>query len=65
MNKVEHDLRVSRFAFPVNFNGEGFLGQCGCYSQDKCTTASRLMDSGVQPTELGERQFNNLVGSGL
>ena len=49
----------------INFNGERACEDNVIMVKIDNTTTSMLVDSGAQSTVLGERQFNNLVKSGL
>ena len=65
VNRVEYDSGDEPYAFPINFNGERACEDNVIMFKIDNTTTSMLVDSGVQSTVLGERQFNNLVKSGL
>lgn len=65
VNQVEYDSGDEPFAFPVNFNGERACEDNVVTVKINSTTTNMLVDSGAQSTVLGERQFNNLVKSGL
>ena len=63
--QVEYDSEDEPYAFPVNFNGERACEDNVVMVKINDTTTNMLVDSGAQSTVLGERQFNNLVKSGL
>ncbi|KAL9969742.1 hypothetical protein ACROYT_G021997, partial [Oculina patagonica] len=65
VNQVEYDSGDEPNAFPINFNGERACEDNVIMVKIDNTTTSMLVDSGAQSTVLGERQFNNLVKSGL
>lgn len=65
INQVEYDSGDEPYAFPINFNGERACEDNVIMVKIDNTTTSMLVDSGAQSTVLGERQFNNLVNSGL
>ena len=65
VNQVEYDSGDEPYAFPINFNGEKACEDNVVMVKIDDTNTNMLVDSGVQSTVLGERQFNNLVKSGL
>ena len=65
VNQVDYDSGEEPFAFPINFNGERACEDNIVAVTINGTTTRMLVDSGAQSTVLGERQFHNLVRSGL
>ena len=65
VNQVEYDSGDEPYAFPINFNGERACEDNVIMVKIDNTTTSMLVHSGAHSTVLGERQFNNLVKSGL
>lgn len=65
VNQVEYDSGDEPYAFPINFNGERACEDNVIRVKIDNITTSMLVDSGAQSTGLSERQFNNLVKSGL
>lgn len=65
INQVDYDSGEEPFAFPVNFNGERACEDNIITVKMNGTATRMLIDSGAQSTVLGERQFHNLVRSGL
>ena len=65
VNQVEYDSGDEPYAFPIDSNGERACEDNVIMVKIDKTTRNMLVDSGAQSTILGQRQFNNLVRSGL
>ena len=62
---MDYESGEEPFAFPINLNGERACEDNIVAVTINGTATRMLVDFGAQSTVLGERQFHNLVRSGL